>query len=94
MRLFKYFFLILGLTLSAIQAKSQLAITSARTSGNWADYYVNNVLLGAGVTAFNITFTGCDTTVNGVGVDSNQIGEFVSTTPTVQIPYGVLLSTG
>lgn len=73
---------------------AQLNITSSRTSGNWADYYVNNVLLGAGVTAFNITFDGCDTSVNGIGLDSTQIGEFTANTPTIDIPFGLMLSSG
>jgi gliding motility-associated-like protein len=94
MRFFKVILPVILITFFMQTAHAQMSVTSARTSGNWADHYVNNVLLGAGVTAFNITFTGCDTTINGVGVDSNQIAEFTSSTPTVQIPYGVLLSTG
>lgn len=75
--------------------QAQLNIQSAKNSGNWADYYVNNILLGAGVTAFNITFSGCDTiNTHPVGTDSNQIGEFTSAISTVDIPYGVILSSG
>jgi gliding motility-associated-like protein len=75
---------------------AQLTITSAKQTGNWADYYVQNVLLGTGVTAFNATFTGCDTTNPGnqIGFDSTQIAEFTSVNTAVEIPYGVMLCSG
>ncbi len=92
----KHFSTVLLLLFSALSGFSQLNITSAKQSGNWADYYVQNVLLGTGVTAFNATFTGCDTTAfgNQVGYDSTQIAEFTSTNTAVAIPYGVMLCSG
>jgi len=45
---------------------------------------VNNILLGAGVEAFNITFSG----------DSNQIGSFNSNGSSVPINSGIILGTG
>jgi gliding motility-associated-like protein len=78
----------------AFQTQAQLTMSSAQQSGNWADYYVQNVLLGTGVTAFNVTFTGCDTTNGNEGLDSLQIGEFTSTNTLVDIPYGVMLHSG
>ena len=72
----------------------QLNMVSAQQSGNWADYYVQEVLLGTGVEAFNVTFTGCDTTGGNEGLDSLQIGEFTSTNTIVDLPYGLMLHTG
>jgi len=63
---------------------AQLNVVSGQASGNWADYYVQNILLGGGVTAFNISFLG----------DSNQIGEFTQTGTGLEMPYGLMLGTG
>lgn len=61
--------------------KSQLTTTQTLTP----QQLVQNVLLGAGVTASNITFTG----------NTNQIAKFLATTSTsLGIPSGVYLSTG
>ena len=75
---------------------AQLNVTSAKQSGNWADYYVQDVLLGSGVIAFNATFTGCDTSFFGhqVGYDSTQIGEYPSDSTIVDIPYGLWMASG
>ncbi len=60
---------------------SQLTIST----GNSASYYVQNVLLGGGVMASNITFTG-----NG-----NQIGEFSNgNTTDLGFDRGIVLSSG
>ncbi len=40
----------------------QLNMISAQQSVNWADYYVQKVLFGTGVEAFNVTISGCDIT--------------------------------
>ncbi|HAW18726.1 MAG TPA: hypothetical protein DCX14_00950 [Flavobacteriales bacterium] len=88
------FFLGLIFLLCSMNVQAQLNISSAQQTGNWADYYVQNVLLGTGVTAFNATFTGCDTTGGNEGMDSVQIGEFASTNTLVDIPYGVMLHSG
>lgn len=86
---------LVALFLIGIQANAQLNVSSAASSGNWAEYYVEDVLLGTGVEAFNITFTGADTTgFNPVGIDSAQLAEFTSNNTVVEIPYGLLLSTG
>jgi len=89
------FFLLLTL-FTAYSSYAQLTVESAKASGNWADYYVQEVLLGSGVTAFNATFTGCDTTAFGhaPGYDSVQIGEFTSDSTIVDIPYGLMLGSG
>ena len=81
---------------TAWSADAQISVTSAQQSGNWADYYVNEVLLGTGVTAFNATFTGCDTSyfTHQIGYDSTQIGEFVNTSSVVDIPSGLFLASG
>lgn len=63
---------------------AQLNVTSGQTTGNWADYYVNEVLLGEGITAFNITFS----------TDSVQIGEFTSVNTGVGMDYGIVLANG
>ena len=90
LKVFLFFFLF------AHTGFAQLNITSAKQTGNWADYYVQNVLLGTGVTAFNATFTGCDTTFGAQqeGFDSTQIAEFTSVNTAVEIPYGLMLCSG
>lgn len=61
--------------------RSQLTTTQTLTP----QQLVQNVLLGSGVTASNITFTG----------NSNQIAKFLATTSTsLGIPSGVYISTG
>ncbi len=54
-------------------------------TGNTAAWYVQNVLLGGGVSVSNITFS---------APDPNQIGEFNSTNANVGINTGVILATG
>ncbi len=49
-----------------------------------AEDAVNNILLGAGVNAFNITFSG----------DDNQIGSFNSNGSNVPLSSGIILGTG
>jgi gliding motility-associated-like protein len=89
-----YFSILSGLLAFNPSVVAQLNIVSAQQSSNWADYYVQEVLLGTGVTAFNVTFSGCDTTGGNEGLDSLQIGEFTSTNTLVDIPYGLMLHTG
>ncbi|MEZ4720793.1 MAG: choice-of-anchor L domain-containing protein [Flavobacteriales bacterium] len=72
------------LFISALGLKAQLTVQNAQTSSNWADFYVQNVLLGTGVSAFNVQFTG----------DSVQIAEFWSSNTSIDIPWGVGLSSG
>ncbi|GAB4378839.1 MAG: hypothetical protein Kow0075_09120 [Salibacteraceae bacterium] len=64
--------------------RAQMSVTTQAQSGNTASYYVNNVLLGTGVTAFNVSFTG----------DSMQIGEFTLSNSGISISNGLILSTG
>ena len=92
----KYLKVLVLIVAFANSSFAQLNITSAKQSGNWADYYVQEVLLGTGVTAFNATFSGCDTTFPGhqEGYDSTQIGEFTSLNTAVEIPYGLMLCSG
>lgn len=78
------FLLALLLLLLPIWSMAQLNITNAASSGNWADHYVQNVLLGTGVIAFNASFIG----------DSVQIGEFTQTNSSVTIPSGLVLGSG
>lgn len=73
-----------ALILLGWSVRAQLTVESSAQSGNWADYYVNEVLLGEGVTAFNITFI----------TDSVQIGEFTSVNTGVNMPYGLILANG
>ena len=88
------FFLAIIFWFFSFNLMSQLSVESAQQSGNWADYYVQEVLLGTGVEAFNVTFTGCDTTGGNGGLDSLQIGEFTSNNTILDIPYGLMLHTG
>lgn len=63
---------------------AQIDVTTAAESGNWADYYVQNVLLGTGVEAFNANFIG----------DSMQLGEFTQMNSSIDIPFGLILASG
>jgi len=56
----KHFFITIFLSVAAFTSYSQITATS----GQSATYYVNNVLLGNGISASNISYTG---NVNGIG---------------------------
>ncbi len=73
--------ILLFLVFSIVSAQSQLIINT----GNTPAWYVQNVLLGGGVTVSNITFT---------AGNPNQIGEFNSTAANVGISQGLILATG
>ncbi len=75
----------LPLLVCALQAPAQLVLTNTQTPAQ----LVQNVLLGAGVTATNITFNG----VPGNAV-TIQAGEFNSANANVGIAAGVILATG
>ena len=77
----KTFFLFLLVFFNLENTYSQLTIST----GNSASYYVQNVLLGGGVVASNITFSG----------NSNQIGEFSNgNTTDLGFDRGIVLSSG
>jgi gliding motility-associated-like protein len=84
MRLLPLFFLFL-FTISAESACSQLSVQSDQT----VEWYVQNVLLGSGVVASNITF-------NGQPADevNLQCGYFQSNGSYMDIESGLVLSTG
>jgi gliding motility-associated-like protein len=68
-----------------ISANAQLVLDNTQT----VEYYVQNVLLGDGVTASNITF-------NGVPANTirMQVGSFDSQNANVGIPSGMVMATG
>lgn len=70
----------LGLSLGLISANAQLIVDNTVN----ADDAVQTILLGEGVEAFNITFSG----------DANQIGSFNSENSNIPLPSGVILATG
>ncbi len=73
--------ILLGAVFFASQAQAQLTTTQTLTP----QQLVQNVLLGGGVTASNITFTG----------NSQQIAKFSATTSaSLGITSGILISTG
>lgn len=77
----KRILLIILLLTSSLFAKSQLTVTT----GNSATYYVQNVLLGGGVTVSNITYSG----------NSAQIGEFSNGNSTnLGMDRGIVLASG
>jgi len=80
-----FLFTFVLLALFAEQVNSQLVIDNTQT----VEYYVQEVLLGAGVAVSNITFNGQPaSTVN------MQIGEFDSQNANVGIPSGIVLASG
>lgn len=79
--------LLLCVTFISLSFKAQLTVTNTAPY-NTPNYLVNNVLLGQGVSASNITFTG----------DANQIGYFsnglAGATNPLGIDAGIVLSSG
>lgn len=73
------------LFLAAIEGKAQLVLDNSQT----VEYYVQNVLLGEGVTASNITFNGIPG--NTVSV---QVGSFNSDNANVGLSSGMIMATG
>ena len=73
--------------LSANQFLAQLVVSNTNTVA----YYVQNVLLGSGVTVSNITFNGAPASVS-----NPQLGEFnaVNTSPFLGIDSGLVIATG
>jgi len=56
---------------------------------NTVEYYVQNVLLGGGVTVSNITYNG-----NPASVVDAQVGEFTDASSSVGLSNGIILGTG
>ncbi|HRN41833.1 MAG TPA: choice-of-anchor L domain-containing protein, partial [Vicingus sp.] len=67
------------------QTKAQVTVNNTNT----VQFYVQNVLLGGGVTVSNITYNGVP-----ASVVSNQVGEFTDPTSSVGLPSGIILATG
>ncbi|MCB0792948.1 MAG: choice-of-anchor L domain-containing protein [Flavobacteriales bacterium] len=76
---------VLFLLLASTVARGQLVVNNTQTPAQ----LVQNVLLGGGVTASNITFNGAP-----ANVITEQAGEFNSTNANVGITSGILLATG
>lgn len=80
------YYMITGLILISMASHAQLIITTGQTP----QYYVQNVLLGGGVTASNITYTG-QTGTSGAG----QIAEFSNgNTTNLGLTSGIVMATG
>ncbi len=81
LKIITYISIIIVYILITFDSYAQLNVST----GNTANYYVQNVLLGSGVSVSNITFTG----------NSEQIGEFSNgNTTTLGLDRGIVLSTG
>ena len=73
---------------NTLQVKAQLTISNtAYTTPSAAQGLVNNILLGAGVTASNITFT-------PAGGESVQLGFFNGVNSNLGLDSGIVMSTG
>lgn len=82
--MFRYFISFFVLFLFSLTAKAQLVVNNTGVNKN-PNYLVQNILLGTGVTASNITFTGRDTL---------QLGYFDGSNSNIGINKGIILSTG
>lgn len=83
--LYKHYFLSFAIVLFLYKnAWSQLTVTN-NAPYNSANYIVNNILLGSGITASNIVFK---------GTSSVQLGFFDGTNSNVGINQGIIISTG
>jgi len=73
---------ILSFLIATVVAQGQLVVTTGMTPTQ----YVQNVLLGAGITVSNVTFSG----------NNNQIGEFnaTNTNPFLGLTNGIVMATG
>jgi gliding motility-associated-like protein len=80
----KIIFAIAGIV-SVVSSQAQIAVDNTQT----VEYYVQNVLLGTGVTAFNITFNGVP--ANQV---STQVGSFDCVDCNVGIANGFVMASG
>jgi len=69
------------LVLFSLTSKAQLLVTTGTMTPT---QYVQNVLVGAGVTISNVTFTGAST----------QLGEFNAVNTLINIPTGLILASG
>lgn len=76
----KLLFSLTVIALSVFQIQAQFNVASNLT----AQQYVQNVLIGPGVSVSNITFTGSNT----------QIGKFINGNPSLGINSGVVMSSG
>jgi gliding motility-associated-like protein len=76
---------IIILTSLIFTAKAQVTVNNTNTVAS----YVQNVLLGPGVTVSNITFNGAPATVQ-----NSQVGEFTDLTSSVGLSNGMILGSG
>ncbi len=81
----KRIFIILLALLSIQVGKAQVAVNNTNTVAS----YVQNVLLGGGVTVSNITFNGAP-----ANVANAQVGEFTDLTSSIGLPSGMILGSG
>lgn len=79
MKLFSSLLVLFTLTLSTV-VFSQLTVQTGQTAAS----LVQNILIGNGVSAFNITFSG----------DPNQIGSFNASGSNIALPTGIVMSSG
>ena len=81
----KKLLLFIAIASIASLSNAQVVVTNTGTVAS----YVQNVLLGPGITVSNITFNGAPgTTVNA------QVGEFTDVTSSVGLPAGMILGSG
>lgn len=85
--LHKVLFSLIVVTFSAFSGISQISVTNTNSPSN----YVQNVLLGNGVTATNVTYNG--SAVNAQSIQGN-VSYFNSNNTSFPISSGVLLTTG
>ncbi len=71
--------------LFCITLKAQVAVNNTNTVAS----YVQNVLLGGGITVSNITFNGAP-----ASVVNTQVGEFTDPTSSIGLPAGMILGSG
>lgn len=79
MKLFSSLLVLVTLTLSTV-VFSQITVQTGQTAAS----LVQNILIGNGVSAFNITFSG----------DPNQIGSFNASGSNIALPTGIVMSSG
>jgi gliding motility-associated-like protein len=85
MRAIRFFFALAVSSFAGRQAIAQLIVNNNQT----VEYYVQNVLLGQGVTAFNITYNGMP--ANQI---NPQVGSFSCANCNVALPSGFVMATG
>jgi gliding motility-associated-like protein len=81
----KYIYILCTLFFLSLFAQAQVVTDNSNT----VEYYIQNVLLGSGVSVSNITING-----NPANVNEPMVGEFTDASSSIGLPNGLILGSG